>query len=251
MTMPSLSNPMKIFLWIIAGLWLGGGVIAFFLFDRHTGMLVLLSFVMVVGLFGLATLLLWVVKRIFELLHMEFRLDGPVLDKDIEIGSKLKALFAGAPDSEKPQRTLVLSAKAETTSPLAEHQKLSNPGPVDKKHQRKTDAKAMFDTAISYLGVAAVFLAVPTAIVWLITGSREMFLFTMKYLLAIGLPLLLLSLFETGRKVLTILFYVLRVFLVIFEFLSLFSGGRGGRSVSGGFSGGGGGFDGGGASGKW
>lgn len=252
MTTPRISTPLRIFLWVCSGLWLGGGVLSFFLFDRYFGMLLLFSFVMLVGLVGLAAAVIWTVERIFVFFHLKFHLEDDVLDK---------AFWTGVPGSEKPKGTLVLSSKSETASPVDVSQASADPRPVKKRYTPRVDAKPLFTRVWDFLSEPAkqgrmsnlltlfllfVLLSGVTALVWLLAGSWVNFVVVGKFVFAIGFPIFLLSLFETGRTILKGLFMFLQVIMCVLDLMSGISGGRGGK-----FAGGGGGFGGGGASGKW
>jgi uncharacterized membrane protein YgcG len=80
-------------------------------------------------------------------------------------------------------------------------------------------------------------------IIWLLSGSPATFRMVLKMLLFVGLPILILSFFETGRKILMLLFVFLQLIMCV---LNIFS-----KERDGGFSAGGGESGGGGASGKW
>jgi hypothetical protein len=264
--MAEISRPLKIFLWACAILWMGSGVLSFFFFDRYSGMLLIFSFLMLVGLFGVAAAVLWALKRILAFFHPGAQIDAQVLNKEIEIGSTLKSFFAGAQGREKPQGTLVLSSKEEPIPPDIKHPESAIHHPVNKRQNTKKSALPLSAKVIDFLSEPAekgrmtnlqtllllsCLLCAYIALILHLAGSWTNAVAVGKFILAIGLPILLLSLFKTGRKILTVLLYSLRVFLIIFDILSLFGGGRSGRSSGGGFSGGGGGFGGGGASGKW
>lgn len=232
----TISTPMRIFLWVIVSLWLGGGVLSFFLLDRYTGMLLMFSFLMVFGLVGLVAALLWVLERILAFLHLKFKV------QDVDLGK------------------LVLSSKTETVSPVAPSQGTLDALPVGKTDVPATGVKSLRSRIWAFLSeppakgqmsnrraliVIAIFLGVvisPFGYIWYSVGTTK-FLTFMKYLLAIGIPILLLSLFETGRNILKGLFMFLQLLIVFFEII--------GGVSSKGSSDSGGGFGGGGASGKW
>lgn len=164
----------------------------------------------------------------------------------------------------KPKGALVLSSKTDTSAPgaaalrdadsLQPHRKnsLTNAKPQSVRIKdflfappekgKLSNLTALILLSILIGGIVLVY----GYIIWLLSASPGTFRAILKFLLFVGLPILLLSLFETGRKILKGLFIVLQVLLCVLDLVSSISGGR-----SRGFSGGGGEFGGGGASGKW
>lgn len=220
--------------------WLTGGILTFFLFDREVGLQLIFSLVVSAGLVGLARAVIRVLQPISAFLGLE-------LGADADLGK------------------LVFSSKTETASPVDASQGFDGPIPEGKKKGSRTAAKSL-------LGRMMVFLSEPAAkgqlsnsqalfmvslflggIVWLyayiwsIVGTK-IFLTFIGILLVIGLLIFLLSLFETGRKILRGILTFLQILMMILEIFSIILGGVS-RASSG--RGGGGSFGGGGASGKW
>ncbi|MBI5847897.1 MAG: hypothetical protein HZB31_08110 [Nitrospirae bacterium] len=164
----------------------------------------------------------------------------------------------------KPKGALVLSSKTDTSAPGAaalrnadsvqpnRKNSLTNAKPLsvrikDFLFAPPEEGKLSNLTALVLLSILiGGIVLVYGYIIWLLSASPGTFRTMLKFLLFVGLPILLLSLFETGRKILKGLFIVLQVLLCVLDMVSSISGGR-----SRGFSGGSGEFGGGGASGKW
>lgn len=246
MTTARISTWLQIFLWVCAGLWLGSGVVSFFAFDRNLvyaiGMLVMSGPVI-----GLAAAVLWV-------------LDRRAQSAEVAPG---EAVLTGLDGRDKPKGSLVLSSKTETASPAVAGQGSAEPLPANEMTASTTAGTPLlseppakrWSSIVAAAAPALVFLAVllsPFGYIWYQVGTK-VFLTFLGILLAIGLPIFLLSLFETGRKILKGLFAFLQLLFVglqvITVILDLVSGGS--KGSGGDFAGGSGGFGGGGASGKW
>ena len=187
----------------------------FVFFDRYLDVSLQRAFLMFVGLSVAIAGVLWVVKRILVFIQLKFHFDTDVvLDKTV---------WTGGSGSEKRTGALVLSSKTDTASPVVASR-----------------------SAADYLPLLFFLVVVisPFGYIWYSVGTAK-FLTFMKYLLAIGIPILLLSLFETGRNILKSLFIFLQALMCFLDIVSSISGGRRQGSSGGGE------FGGGGASGKW
>lgn len=219
----TISAPLKKFFYICAGIWFGGGVCSYFFIDRDLGMFLVLCFIILAGFVGLVT----TTKRILAFLNpSHHHIETHALDKDmLEHGSKLsKAFWREAFGRAEPQGKLSLSSKTEYASPVVLHRESSVSRPEKEQPVAPAIQTPLLTRIRGFLSGSIAqgkrsdltrvillpgLIGSTVVIIWFIAGSWEMFQASVTLILAVGIPLMLLSAFETGRKMLHVLLRVL------------------------------------------